>query len=132
MLRQISADDVAAVGLTGQMHGLTLLDANDQVLRPAILWNDQRSGPQCAAITERVGAQWLYQQIGSLMLPGFTAPKIAWVRQHEPEVFRQVAHILLPKDYVRLLLTGAYATDVSDGSGIALMDIGRRACRRRR
>ncbi|HNP72604.1 MAG TPA: FGGY family carbohydrate kinase, partial [Kouleothrix sp.] len=126
VLQQISADDVAAVGLTGQMHGLTLLDAGNQILRPAILWNDQRTGPQCAAITEQVGAEWLYEHIGSLMLPGFTAPKIAWVREHEPEVFAQAAHILLPKDYVRLLLTGAYVTDVSDGSGIALMDIGRR------
>lgn len=126
VLRQVSAGDVAAIGLTGQMHGLTLLDANNQILRPAILWNDQRSGPQCAAITAQVGAQWLYQHIGSLMLPGFTAPKIAWVREHEPELFAQTAHILLPKDYVRLLLTGAYVTDVSDGSGIALMDIAKR------
>jgi xylulokinase len=127
VLQQIGADDVAAVGLTGQMHGLTMLDANNQILRPAILWNDQRSAAQCAAITERMGAGWLYQHIGSLMLPGFTAPKIVWVREHEPEIFQQTAHILLPKDYVRLLLTGAYVTDVSDGSGIALMDIGRRA-----
>jgi len=126
-LQEISTDDVAAVGLTGQMHGLTMLDANNQILRPAILWNDQRTAAQCAAITERMGAEWLYQHIGSLMLPGFTAPKIVWVREHEPEIFQQTAHILLPKDYVRFLLTGAYVTDVSDGSGIALMDIGRRA-----
>jgi xylulokinase len=127
VLQQVSADDVAAVGLTGQMHGLTMLDANNQILRPAILWNDQRTAAQCAAITERMGAEWLYQHIGSLMLPGFTAPKIVWVRENEPEIFRRTAHILLPKDYVRFLLTGAYVTDVSDGSGIALMDIGRRA-----
>src|SRR5262245_56939137 len=127
VLQQVGADDVAAVGLTGQMHGLTMLDANNQILRPAILWNDQRSAAECAAITERMGAEWLYQHIGSLMLPGFTAPKIVWVREHEPEIFQQTAHILLPKDYVRFLLTGAYVTDVSDGSGIALMDIGRRA-----
>ena len=127
VLQQVSADDVAAIGLTGQMHGLTMLDANNQILRPAILWNDQRSAAQCAAITERMGAEWLYQHIGSLMLPGFTAPKIVWVREHEPKIFQQTAHVLLPKDYVRFLLTGAYVTDVSDGSGIALMDIGRRA-----
>jgi xylulokinase len=127
VLQQISADDVAAVGLTGQMHGLTMLDANNQILRPAILWNDQRTAAECAAITERMGAQWLYRHIGSLMLPGFTAPKIVWVREHEPEVFQRTAHVLLPKDYVRFLLTGAYVTDVSDGSGIALMDIGRRS-----
>jgi xylulokinase len=126
VLQQVSPDDVAAVGLTGQMHGLTLLDANNEILRPAILWNDQRTAAECEQITERVGAQWLYQHIGSLMLPGFTAPKIVWVREHEPEVFKRVAHILLPKDYVRFLLTGAYVTDVSDGSGIALMDIGKR------
>ena len=127
VLGHVRADDVAAVGLTGQMHGLTLLDARNQIVRPAILWNDQRSGPQCSAITAHVGAAWLYQQIGSLMLPGFTAPKIAWVREHEPAIFKQAAHILLPKDYVRLLLTGAYVTDVSDGSGMGLMDIGKRS-----
>jgi xylulokinase len=127
LLQSVGADDVACVGLTGQMHGLTLLDGNDQPLRPAILWNDQRSAAQCAAMTERVGAGWMHQHIGSLMLPGFTAPKLLWVREHEPETYRQIAHVLLPKDYVRLLLTGAYVTDVADGSGIALMDIGRRA-----
>jgi xylulokinase len=126
VLQQVGADDVAAVGLTGQMHGLTMLGANNQILRPAILWNDQRTAAQCAAITQQMGAEWLYRHIGSLMLPGFTAPKIVWVREHEPEIFQQTAHILLPKDYVRFLLTGTYVTDVSDGSGIALMDIGRR------
>ena len=127
VLRDVAADDIAAIGLTGQMHGLTLLDANNEVVRPAILWNDQRTGAQCAAMTAQVGAQWLYEHIGSLMLPGFTAPKIAWVREHEPDAFARTAHILLPKDYVRFRLTGAYVTDVSDGSGMALMDVRRRA-----
>ncbi|MCC7445814.1 MAG: xylulokinase [Anaerolineae bacterium] len=126
VLQKVSADDVAAVGLTGQMHGLTCMDAQGRPLRPAILWNDQRSGPQCAAITEKVGQQFLFQHIGSLMLPGFTAPKLLWVRENEPDVYKQIAHILLPKDYVRYKLSGAYVTDVADGSGIALMDIAKR------
>jgi xylulokinase len=127
VLREISPDDVAAVGLTGQMHGMTLLDKDNRPLRPAILWNDQRSGAQCDAVTEKIGAARLYQLIGSLMLPGFTAPKIKWVEENEPDVFKQIAHILLPKDYVRFRLSGAYVVDVADGSGIALMDIGKRA-----
>jgi xylulokinase len=126
VLQKIPADEVAAVGLTGQMHGLTVLDQNNRVLRPAILWNDQRSGDQCAAITEKVGAQFLYERTGGMMLPGYTAPKLAWLREHEPEVFAQIAHILLPKDYVRFKLSGVYITDVSDGSGMGLMDIGAR------
>jgi xylulokinase len=127
VLRQVPAEEVAALGLTGQMHGLTMLDAQGQPLRPAILWNDQRSAAQCAAVTEQVGPERMYQEIGSLMLPGFTAPKIRWVREHEPEIYRQTAHVLLPKDYVRLRLTGDYMTDVSDGSGFGLLDVGRRA-----
>src|SRR5205085_12091863 len=116
-----------AVGLTGQMHGLTLLDAHDQPIRPAILWNDGRSGPQCAAVTEQVGAAWLYQHTGSIMLPGFTAPKIRWVRENEPEIYARAARVLLPKDYVRYRLTRAYATEVSDASGTALLDVRKRA-----
>ncbi|GAB4202420.1 MAG: xylulokinase [Roseiflexaceae bacterium] len=127
VLRVVRAEEVAAVGLTGQMHGMTMLDAGGEPLRPAILWNDQRSAAQCAAITQQVGAEWLYQHTGSLMLPGFTAPKIRWVREHEPEVYARAAHVLLPKDYVRLRLTGSYVTDVADGSGFGLLDVGRRA-----
>ncbi len=122
----IAPEDVAAVGLTGQMHGLTALDAHDQPLRPAILWNDQRSAAQCESITARVGAKRLHQITGSMMLPGFTAPKVAWLRDHEPEHYAKIAHILLPKDYIRLRLSGAHITDVADGSGIGLMDIGAR------
>ncbi len=123
VLKQIPPEQVAAIGLTGQMHGLTALDAGGRPLRPAILWNDQRSGPQCHTITERVGAKHLYELIGTIMLPGFTAPKIVWVHDHEPEIFAEIAHVLLPKDYVRFKLSGAYVTDVADGSGFALMDI---------
>ncbi len=126
VVQKTPADQIAAVGLTGQMHGLTSLDANGKPLRPAILWNDQRSGPQCAAITEKVGANHLYQHIGSMLLPGFTAPKILWLRENEPEIYRQIKHVLLPKDYIRFRLSGAYVTDVADGSGIALMNIARR------
>ncbi len=127
VLEKVPAEQVAAVGLTGQMHGLTSLDAQDRPLRPAILWNDQRSGAQCAAITEKVGAQRLYQHIGSMLLAGFTAPKIMWLRENEPDVYRQIAHVLLPKDYLRLRLSGAHAADVADASGFGLMDIGKRA-----
>src|SRR5437867_4315126 len=96
VLKIIPADQIAAIGLTGPMHGLTSLDKNGKPLRPAILWNDQRSGPQCDAITEKVGANWLHQHIGSRMLAGFTAPKIAWLRDNEPDIYRQIAHVLLP------------------------------------
>ncbi len=124
--QKIPASQIAAVGLTGQMHGLTTLDAAGNPVRPAILWNDQRSGAECDAITAKVGANKLYQLTGSLMLPGFTAPKLAWLRTHEPDSYARIAHILLPKDYVRYCLSGAYITDVADGSGIGLMDIARR------
>jgi xylulokinase len=126
VMKQVSADDVAAIGLTGQMHGLTTLDANGKPIRPAILWNDQRSGAQCEAITAKVGPQRLYQIIGSILLAGFTAPKLLWLRENEPECYQQVKHILLPKDYIRFRLSGAYVADVADGSGLALMDIGKR------
>ncbi len=129
-LRQVAGElpqgSVTALGLTGQMHGLTALDAQDDPLRPAILWNDQRSAAECEAITEAIGAEKLYRLIGSRIFPGFTAPKIAWLREHEPEVFGRIAQVLLPKDYVRFLLSGERVTDVADGSGMALMDIGAR------
>ena len=107
----VSGEAVAAIGLTGQMHGLVLLDESGEVLRPAILWNDQRTGPQCDEIRERVGRERLIQITGNDALTGFTAPKILWVQQHEPEVYRRACHILLPKDYIRYRLTGDYAMD---------------------
>ena len=118
--------DVRAVGLTGQMHGLTLLDRENRVLRPAILWNDQRTGAECDEITERIGFDRLLALTGNKMLTGFTAPKILWVRKHEPEVYARAAHILLPKDYVRFQLTGGYAVDKADGAGMLLFDLKRR------
>ncbi len=126
VLEVVPAEQITAIGLTGQMHGLTTLDAAGRPLRPAILWNDQRSGPQCEAITEKVGEKRLYQIIGSILPPGFTAPKLVWLRENEPEVYRQIARVLLPKDYVRYKLSGAYVMDVADGSGFGAMDIGKR------
>ena len=128
VLQQTSVDagEIAAVGLTGQMHGLVLLDAHGAVLRPAILWNDQRTQAQCDEIHRRVGRERFIQITGNVALPGFTAPKILWVREHEPDVFARTAHVLLPKDYVRLRLTGEFAMDVADGAGTVLMDLRRR------
>jgi xylulokinase len=115
--------DIAAVGLTGQMHGLVLLDAADRVLRPAILWNDQRTAAECDAIRAAVGPERLVEITGNDALTGFTAPKLVWVRDHEPDVWRRSAHVLLPKDYVRLQLTGEHALDKADGAGTILFDL---------
>jgi xylulokinase len=113
--------DVAAVGLTGQMHGLVLLDGDGQVLRPAILWNDQRTGAECDEIRSRMGGRAaLVRETGNDALTGFTAPKILWVRKHEPAVYARARRVLLPKDYVRLRLTGEAAMDKADGSGTLL------------
>ncbi|MBE2237597.1 MAG: xylulokinase [Caldilineaceae bacterium] len=114
---------VAGLGLTGQMHGLVLLDADGQVLRPAILWNDQRTGAQCDEIRRRLGKARLIEITGNDALTGFTAPKILWVQKHEPEVWQRTRHILLPKDYVRYKLTSSYACDVADGAGMLLFDL---------
>lgn len=123
----VSADEIAGIGLTGQMHGLVLLDRDGRVLRPAILWNDQRTAAQCAEITAWAGGlEGTVALTGNAVLPGFTAPKIVWVRENEPEIYEQVAHFLLPKDYLRYRLTGEYATEVSDASGTALFDVGNR------
>jgi xylulokinase len=114
------------IGLSGQMHGLVCLDARQHVLRPAILWNDQRTGRQCAEIEDRLGFERLISLTGNRALAGFTAPKLLWIREYEPAVYARVSHILLPKDYVRLRLTGERATDVADASGTLLLDVGAR------
>jgi len=114
---------VIAIGLTGQMHGLVLLDERGEVLRPAILWNDQRTGTQCDEIRSRLGKEHLIQITGNDALTGFTAPKILWVKQNEPEIYARARHILLPKDYIRYRLTGDYAMDKADGSGTILFDL---------
>jgi xylulokinase len=116
-------EDIAAVGLTGQMHGLVLLDDRREVLRPAILWNDQRTGAECAEIEKRVGRHELIREVGNVALTGFTAPKILWVRKHEPATYAKARHVLLPKDYVRLRLTSELAMDKADGSGTILFDL---------
>jgi xylulokinase len=120
------ANDVRGIGLSGQMHGLVCLDANDRVLRPAILWNDQRTGAECAEIEQRIGLDRLIELTGNRALTGFTAPKLLWLRRHEPDVYARIAHVLLPKDYVRLRLTGEHAIDVADASGTLLFDVPRR------
>jgi xylulokinase len=117
---------VAGVGLTGQMHGLVLLDAHGEVLRPCIMWNDQRTAAQCAAITKKVGAKKVLQLTGNPVLPGFTASKIVWVREQEPEVYKKVAKVLLPKDYARYRLTQEFFSEVSDASGTSMFDVGNR------
>jgi xylulokinase len=120
----ISGDQVAAIGLTGQMHGLTLLDERGEVLRPAILWNDQRTAAQCDEIRSRMGGRsHLIQVTGNDALTGFTAPKILWVRENEPDVYAKIRHMLLPKDFVRYHLTGDFAVDRADGAGTILFDI---------
>ncbi|MGI4981779.1 MAG: xylulokinase [Janthinobacterium lividum] len=115
---------IRGLGLTGQMHGATLLDAEDRVLRPAILWNDMRSVDECALLLAREPETLAIT--GNLAMPGFTAPKLLWVAKHEPEIFARVRHVLLPKDYLRLRLTGEYVSDPSDAAGTLWLDVGRR------
>ncbi|MBA3842539.1 MAG: xylulokinase [Actinobacteria bacterium] len=114
------------VGLSGQMHGLVSLDAHRRVLRPAILWNDQRTGAECEQIESLVGLDRLIEVTGNRALTGFTAPKLLWLRGHEPETWAQIRHILLPKDYVRLRLDGELAIDAADASGTLLFDVANR------
>jgi xylulokinase len=125
-LAALGAQGVGGIGLSGQMHGLVCLDREERVLRPAILWNDQRTAAECAEIEERVGLEQLIALTGNRALTGFTAPKLLWVRRHEPEVYGQIAHVLLPKDYIRLRLTGERAIDVADASGTLLFDVAAR------
>ena len=123
----LGGDDVAAVGLSGQMHGAVVLDRGGEVLRPAILWNDQRTAAECDAIRAALGGvERLVAITGNDALTGFTAPKLVWIRDHEPEIWRRIAHVLLPKDYVRLKLTGEYAVDKADGAGTILFDLAAR------
>jgi xylulokinase len=118
--------EVAAIGLSGQMHGLVALDAAGRPVRPAILWNDQRTGAECSEIEERVGLDRLIGLTGNRALTGFTAPKLLWLRRHEPDAYGRIRHVLLPKDYVRLRLTGERVTDVADASGTLLLDVAAR------
>ncbi|MEL6619666.1 MAG: xylulokinase [Pseudomonadota bacterium] len=127
-LRQLAGthglNNVAGIGLSGQMHGATLLDAADEVLRPCILWNDTRAHAEAAALD----ADPIFRaRTGNIVFPGFTAPKLAWVKAHEPEVFGKLAKVLLPKDYLRLWLTGAHVSEMSDAAGTSWLDVGKRA-----
>ena len=119
----VDTASVKGIGLTGQMHGLGLLNESGEVLRPAILWNDQRTGPQCDTIRDKLGREKLIQITGNDALTGFTAPKILWVQEHEPEIWKRTRHILLPKDYVRYKLTGEFASDRAGGAGTILFDL---------
>ena len=126
LLEGIDPSTVSAIGLTGQMHGLVLLDEWGEVLRPCIMWNDQRSHLECEEITELVGSQKVLEITGNPVLAGFTAPKIRWVQKNEPEIFNKTAKVLLPKDYIRYKLTGEFFSDVSDASGTSLLNVGER------
>ncbi|MGY5451586.1 xylulokinase [Agarivorans sp. MS3-6] len=122
--KQHSLAQVKAIGLSGQMHGATLLDAKGDILRPAILWNDGRSAAQCEEIERLVPNS--RDIVGNLMMPGFTAPKLLWIKQNEPEIFAQVDKVLLPKDYLRYLLSGNFASDMSDAAGTMWLDVAKR------
>lgn len=119
----VDKDEIKGIGISGQMHGLVMLDENNEVIRPSIIWCDQRTAKECEEITEKVGKERLIEITANPALTGFTASKILWVRNHEPENYAKCRHILLPKDYVRLILTGEYATEVSDASGMQLLDV---------
>lgn len=119
----INPKDIKGIGISGQMHGLVMLDKAGNVLRKSIIWCDQRTAAECEEITNKVGASRLIELTANPALTGFTASKILWVRNHEPEVYEKCAHILLPKDYVRYMLTGEFATEVSDASGMQLLDV---------
>jgi xylulokinase len=117
---------VESIGLTGQMHGCVMLDTEGQVLRPALIWCDQRTQPQCDWLTEQIGAARLISLVANPALPNFTLTKLLWVREHQPEIFARIAHVLCPKDYVRLRLTGEYAIDMQEASGTLLLDVAHR------
>ncbi len=119
----VRAEDVRGLGLSGQMHGVVLLDGDAQVLRPCIIWADQRSEEQCRWITEHVGLNKLIEYVSNPALPGFSAPKALWVRDNEPEIFARARLLLLPKDYIRYRLTGVAAMEISDAAGTCLLDV---------
>ena len=122
----VNPKDIAGIGISGQMHGLCMLDENGEVLRRCIIWNDGRTVRECAEITEKIGAGRLIEITANPALTGFTAGKILWVRRNEPELYARCRHILLPKDFLRYKLTGEYAAEVSDASGMNLLDVPKR------
>ena len=127
LIEGIEPSSIAGIGLTGQMHGLVCLDSAGDVLRPCIMWNDQRTAQQCLEMTTRLGGEEdTLALTGNPILPGFTAPKLRWIQENEPEVYSKIAKVLLPKDYIRYKLSGEFFTDVSDASGTSLLDVQQR------
>ena len=120
---ELTGAEIEAVGLTGQMHGCVMLDAEGKVLRPALIWCDQRTQPQCDWLTEKIGFERLIELTCNPALPNFTLTKLLWVREHQPEIFAKIAHVLCPKDYVRYRLTGEFAMDMQEASGTLLLDV---------
>jgi xylulokinase len=125
-IAELTGSEIEAVGLTGQMHGCVMLDASGAVLRPALIWADQRTQPQCDWLTEKIGFERLIELTANPALPNFTLTKLLWVRDHQPEIFAKIAHVLCPKDFVRLRLTGEYAMDMQEASGTLLLDVANR------
>jgi len=123
LCQKCQGQEIAAVSFSGQMHGLVALDENDNVLRRAILWNDQRTQAECDYLNNTIGREVLLDNVANVALTGFTAPKILWVKNHEPEIFAKIKKIMLPKDYIAYKLTGVFATDYSDASGMLLLDV---------
>jgi xylulokinase len=123
---ELTGAEIEAVGLTGQMHGCVMLDAEGEVLRPALIWCDQRTQPQCDWLTEKIGFERLIELTCNPALPNFTLTKLLWVREHQPEIFAKIAHVLCPKDYVRYRLTGEFAMDMQEASGTLLLDVAHR------
>ena len=126
LLKDQKPESIAGVGLTGQMHGLVLLDQEGQPLRPCIMWNDQRSYKECDEMTECIGQSEVLRITGNPILAGFTAPKLRWVEKNEPEIFSKISKVLLPKDFIRYRLTGEFFSDVSDASGTSMLNVGKR------
>ncbi len=123
LVKDVDKDQIAGIGLGGQMHGLVVLDENDEVIRPAILWNDGRTGKQVGYLNETIGRDFLSAHTGNIAFAGFTAPKILWMKENEPEKFARIRKIMLPKDYVAYKLSGVFCTDYSDASGMLLLDV---------
>jgi xylulokinase len=121
-----TGSEIEAIGLTGQMHGCVMLDADGKVLRPALIWADQRTQPQCDWLTEKIGFDRLIELTCNPALPNFTLTKLLWVREHQPEIFARIRHVLCPKDYVRYRLTGEFAMDMQEASGTLLLDVAHR------
>lgn len=126
LLLKVQSSEIAGIGLTGQMHGMVAMNKEGFVLRPCIMWNDQRSHLECDEITERVGQKKILSITGNPVLPGFTAPKILWTQKNEPDLFALIDKVVLPKDFIRYKLTGSFFSDVSDASGTSLLDVGKR------